>query len=163
MSMISKDKHTSTLHDSRFTPHRKVAVIGAGYWGKNLVRNFYQLGVLKTICDGAQSICGEMIKTYPDVAVTDDINSVLNDADIEAVVIATPAVLHSEIAEKALLALEIAEFATLESQNEVKNYAVAIAEKFKENSEIVDAQIQKFAKDSIRACLAKIINLVEKL
>lgn len=51
-----------------------------------------------------------------------------------------------EIAEKALLALEIAEFATLESQNEVKNYAVTIAEKFQENHEYVDAQIQKFAK-----------------
>lgn len=51
-----------------------------------------------------------------------------------------------EIAEKALLALEIAEFATLESKNEVKNYAVLIAEEFKENSEFIDAQIQKFAK-----------------
>lgn len=51
-----------------------------------------------------------------------------------------------EIAEKALLALEIAEIATLESKNEVKNYAVQIAEKFKENAEFVDAQIQKFAK-----------------
>ncbi|NTW78166.1 MAG: gfo/Idh/MocA family oxidoreductase, partial [Syntrophaceae bacterium] len=37
--------------------------MGAGYWGKNLVRNFYQLGVLKTICDGSQSICEEMIRT----------------------------------------------------------------------------------------------------
>lgn len=51
-----------------------------------------------------------------------------------------------EIADKALLALEIAEFATLESQNEVKNYAITIAEKFKENFEFVDEQIQKFAK-----------------
>jgi len=30
---------------------RNIALIGAGYWGKNLVRNFHQLGVLKTICD----------------------------------------------------------------------------------------------------------------
>lgn len=51
-----------------------------------------------------------------------------------------------EIAEKALLALEIAEIATLESQNDVKNYAVTIAEKFKENAKNVDEQIQKFAK-----------------
>lgn len=51
-----------------------------------------------------------------------------------------------EIAEKALTALEIAEIATLENKNEVKNYAVQIAEKFKENSETVDEQIQKFAK-----------------
>lgn len=51
-----------------------------------------------------------------------------------------------EIADKALLALEIAEFATLESQNEVKNYAVKIAEEFQEHSTEVDEQIQKFAK-----------------
>lgn len=51
-----------------------------------------------------------------------------------------------EIVEKALVALEIAEFATLESSNEVKDYAVLIAEKFQENSEFVDNQIQKFAK-----------------
>ena len=51
-----------------------------------------------------------------------------------------------EIAEKALLALEIAEFATLEGQTDVKNYAVAIAEQFKEHSAEVDEQIQKFAK-----------------
>lgn len=51
-----------------------------------------------------------------------------------------------EIAEKALSALEIAEIATLESKNEVKDYAIQIAEKFKENAEAVDEQIQKFAK-----------------
>lgn len=51
-----------------------------------------------------------------------------------------------EIAEKALSALEIAEIATLECKNEVKDYAAAIAEKFKENSAFVDEQIQKFAK-----------------
>ncbi len=51
-----------------------------------------------------------------------------------------------EIAEKALLALDIAEIATLESKNEVKNYAVQIAEKFKDNGEFIDGQIQKFAK-----------------
>jgi len=37
-------------------PEKNIALIGAGYWGKNLVRNFHQLGVLKTICDGAQPI-----------------------------------------------------------------------------------------------------------
>jgi UDP-2-acetamido-3-amino-2,3-dideoxy-glucuronate N-acetyltransferase len=85
---------------SLLTPH--IAVIGAGYWGKNLVRNFHQLGVLKTICDGAHNIREDMSKTYPDVAVTDDINGVLQDTGIQAVVIAAPAALHYEIAEKAL-------------------------------------------------------------
>ena len=51
-----------------------------------------------------------------------------------------------EIAEKALLALEIAEFATLESQSEVKNYAVTIAEFFQKNHEEVDSLIKKYSK-----------------
>ena len=51
-----------------------------------------------------------------------------------------------EIAEKSLSALEIAEVATLGSKIEVRDYAVLIAEKFKENAEFIDIQIQKFAK-----------------
>ena len=89
-----------TLNLEQSSP--SVAVIGAGYWGKNLVRNFHQLGVLKTICDGAHNIREDMAKTYPDVAVTDDINGMLQDTGIQAVVIAAPAALHYEIAEKAL-------------------------------------------------------------
>ncbi len=81
---------------------KHIAIIGAGYWGKNLVRNFHQLGVLKTICDGSQSIREEMSKTYPDVAVTDEINDILKDKAIKGIVIAAPAVFHYEIAEKAL-------------------------------------------------------------
>ena len=51
-----------------------------------------------------------------------------------------------EIAEKALLALEIAEFTTLDSQNDVKNYAIQIAELFQRNHEEVDKLIQKYSK-----------------
>lgn len=51
-----------------------------------------------------------------------------------------------EIVEKALVAIEVAELATLESQNEVKDYVVAIAKKFQENCKSIDEQIQKFAK-----------------
>ena len=51
-----------------------------------------------------------------------------------------------EIAEKSLLALEIAEIATLDSKSEVRNYTVLIAEKYQENAQFVDNQIQKFAK-----------------
>jgi len=83
---------------------KTVAVIGAGYWGKNLVRNFHQLGVLKTICDGAQTIREEMSKTYPDVAITSNVSDVLKDNAITGIVIAAPAALHFEIAEKALQA-----------------------------------------------------------
>ena len=50
-----------------------------------------------------------------------------------------------DVAEKAILALEIAEFTTLENQSEVKNYAVEIAEKFKLNHEAIDNEIQKYS------------------
>ncbi len=83
---------------------KSIAVIGAGYWGKNLVRNFHQLGVLKAICDGTQSIREEMSKTYPDVAIIDNINTILKDKAIKGVVIAAPAALHYDLAEKVLQA-----------------------------------------------------------
>jgi len=50
-----------------------------------------------------------------------------------------------DVAEKAILALEIAEFTTLESQSEVKNYTVDIAEQFKINNKVIDEQIQKYS------------------
>lgn len=83
---------------------KNIAVVGAGYWGKNLVRNFYQLGALKTICDGAQAIRDEMSKAYPELLVTDKLDAVLSDPNIQGIVVAVPAALHYEIAEKALQA-----------------------------------------------------------
>lgn len=51
-----------------------------------------------------------------------------------------------DVAEKAILALEIAEFTTLENQSEVKDYASEIAEEYKNHHEAIDAQIQKYSK-----------------
>ncbi len=51
-----------------------------------------------------------------------------------------------DVAEKAILALEIAEFTTLENQSEVKDYASEIAEAYKNHHEAIDAQIQKYSK-----------------
>ncbi|MGB4221220.1 MAG: Gfo/Idh/MocA family oxidoreductase, partial [Smithellaceae bacterium] len=96
--------NSSAPDSSLLTPHPAIAVIGAGYWGKNLVRNFYQLGVLKTICDGTQSVRAEMHKTYPDVESTNNLSDVLQDEEITGVVIAAPAALHYDFAEKALQA-----------------------------------------------------------
>lgn len=83
---------------------KNIAVIGAGYWGKNLVRNFSQLEVLKTVCDPDQAVCHKLSKDYPGVTATDDFEAVLNDADIGGVVIAVPAALHFGLTQKALLA-----------------------------------------------------------
>ncbi len=50
-----------------------------------------------------------------------------------------------DVAEKAILALEIAEFTTLENQSEVKNYTVELAEQFRINNKAIDNEIQKYA------------------
>ena len=50
-----------------------------------------------------------------------------------------------DVAEKAILALEIAEFTTLENQSDVKNYTVEIAEQFKINNKAIDNEIQKYS------------------
>ena len=53
-----------------------IAVIGSGYWGKNLVRNFYQLGVLKLICDKNKDIVSQFKKQYTNVETCLDIEEV---------------------------------------------------------------------------------------
>ena len=82
-----------------------IACIGAGYWGKNLVRNFYGLPGcrLKTCCDLNPKILNAIPAQYPGVAVTSDIDQVLADPGIDAVVIASPAIQHYAMAKKALL------------------------------------------------------------
>lgn len=81
---------------------KKIAVIGAGYWGKNLIRNYNQLGVLKTICDFNSTTVDKMKGLYPSVKTTMNYDDVLNDSEISGVVIALPAEFHFEFAEKAL-------------------------------------------------------------
>lgn len=80
-----------------------IAVIGAGAWGKNLVRNFSELGVLKTICDSDVEIIKARKTQYPNIHSTHSYEDVLKDPDIHGIVIATPAVTHYKLAKQALL------------------------------------------------------------
>jgi len=81
-----------------------IAVIGSGYWGENLVRNFHQLGVLKLICDKNENIVNQFKKQYPDVETCLDLEDVFCHEDIKAVVVATPAESHFAVVQKALSA-----------------------------------------------------------
>lgn len=81
---------------------KNIAVIGAGYWGKNLVRNFYELGCLKTICEASPERRREFSEKYPEVILEGDFNNLLKDPGIEGVVLATPAVTHFPLAKAAL-------------------------------------------------------------
>lgn len=81
-----------------------VAVVGAGNWGKNLVRNFGSLpGVqLKYVCDLSDKTRQAMAKAYPQAKVTDDLNMALTDESVQAVVVAVDAPYHFDIAKAAL-------------------------------------------------------------
>jgi len=81
-----------------------VAVIGAGGWGKNLVRNFRQIDAcrLKTVCDLSEKVLASHKAACPSVEMTSDVAEVLGDAEIDAVVIATDAPSHFKLAAAAL-------------------------------------------------------------
>lgn len=82
----------------------KVACVGAGYWGKNLVRNFHALGALQVLCDADTQVLAALHDQYDGVKATPSFKEVLKDPAIEAIAIATPAGLHYSIAKEALLA-----------------------------------------------------------
>lgn len=81
-----------------------IAVIGSGYWGKNLVRNFYSIGALRLICDKDEATTAQFKGQYPDIDICMSLSDVLKRDDIHGVVIATPAETHFTIAMEVLLA-----------------------------------------------------------
>jgi UDP-2-acetamido-3-amino-2,3-dideoxy-glucuronate N-acetyltransferase len=81
-----------------------LALIGAGYWGKNLARNFLQLGCLHTICDANPSILAGYGSEYSGVARVTTVTDVFSNKGIAKVAIAAPAALHYRLTKEALLA-----------------------------------------------------------
>ena len=82
----------------------KVAVIGCGTWGRNLVRNFYNLEALYSVCDIDSDLICKVNSEYDGVKCICDINEVLATDEIKGVVIATPSHTHYPLVKKALLA-----------------------------------------------------------
>jgi len=81
----------------------RVAVIGCGRWGKNLVRNLDELGVLSYICDADASLLRE-VETVTPVGRTNDYRILLSGSAVGGVAIATPSGTHYQIAKESLLA-----------------------------------------------------------
>lgn len=79
---------------------KTVAVVGCGHWGKNLVRNFSELGVLRVVAD-ADRAAAEKYATQFDV-LAKEWSEVLTDGNVDAVVLATPPVSHAAMAQEAL-------------------------------------------------------------
>ena len=82
----------------------RIAVIGAGYWGKNLIRNFAELQALGAICDTDETVLPYFTQHYPECVTTVSPSDVLGDRTIDAVAIATPAETHGRLVRDALLA-----------------------------------------------------------
>ena len=81
-----------------------VAIIGGGYWGKNLIRNFYNLNSLKLISDKNDTILSGYKDQYRGIETCLALTDVLSSKDVQGVVIATPAETHFNIARESLLA-----------------------------------------------------------
>ena len=81
-----------------------VAVVGAGYWGKNLVRNFATARRcnLKYVCDLDEKLLAGAKKSFPFIETTTKLEEVLGDSEVDAVVIATKAPSHFAVAKKSL-------------------------------------------------------------
>jgi len=83
---------------------KNVAVVGAGYWGKNLVRNFHELGALAAVCDTDAKRLEEIASSCPEAKTLDRYEDVLRNKGITAVSIASPAEQHAEMVRQALVA-----------------------------------------------------------
>ncbi|MDA8086089.1 MAG: Gfo/Idh/MocA family oxidoreductase, partial [Nitrospiraceae bacterium] len=82
----------------------KIGIIGYGYWGPNLVRNFNSLDAAKilAVCDKAPESLEKVRRIYPGVGTCTDYRDITSSPEIDAVVIVTPVFSHYELARRAL-------------------------------------------------------------
>ena len=83
-----------------------VGVVGCGYWGPLLIRNFRNIPNcnLKAVCDASDARLKHIKRLYPEVATVPDWERFLTDFELDAIVIATPVKFHHALAQKSLLA-----------------------------------------------------------
>lgn len=81
---------------------QRIAVIGCGVWGRNIVRNFYNLNVLEIVCDLDETNLQKVREQYEGVKTTNDFNDIINNPNITAVAVVTPSHTHYKVV-KAML------------------------------------------------------------
>ncbi len=86
------------------TANPKIACLGAGYWGRNLIRNFSALGALQAVCEPLTEHRDALAQQYSAVHFSDSPREIFDDPEIQGVVIATPAEMHGALVRTALLA-----------------------------------------------------------
>ena len=76
----------------------QIALVGCGYWGKNLCRNFHALGALSAVVDTTESGQITACSITPDAQISDRLDDVLSNDQILGVALATPAETHTDLA-----------------------------------------------------------------
>ena len=82
----------------------KIGIIGYGYWGPNLVRNFSNQkdGTVSVIAESRTYRHTQILKQYPNISIVSDASDLIKDVNVDAVVIATPVFSHFHLAKAAL-------------------------------------------------------------
>src|SRR5215471_254859 len=82
----------------------RIGVIGYGYWGPNIVRNFHGQDQARVVavCDKSQKSLSKVRHAFPDMFTTDAVDDLLTSTDIDVIAVVTPVWTHYELARKAL-------------------------------------------------------------
>jgi UDP-2-acetamido-3-amino-2,3-dideoxy-glucuronate N-acetyltransferase len=80
----------------------QIALVGCGYWGKNLCRNFYGLGALAAVVDATENGQLTARSLAPDARIANDLDDILGDNQIQGIALATPAETHADLAIQAM-------------------------------------------------------------
>jgi predicted dehydrogenase len=101
--VIRSDEHPE-LKNAAGENILRVGVIGYGYWGPNIVRNFHgqEHSRVVSVCDKSPKSLKRVQQTYPDMRVTDDCKELLTATDIDVIAVVTPVWTHYELAKAAL-------------------------------------------------------------
>ena len=102
-TVIKSSKHSQTKNASGETVLR-VGVLGYGYWGPNIVRNFHgqEQSRVVAVCDKSPKSLKRVLQAYPDMRTTDDAKELLTATDIDVIAVVTPVWTHYELAKAAL-------------------------------------------------------------
>jgi UDP-2-acetamido-3-amino-2,3-dideoxy-glucuronate N-acetyltransferase len=84
--------------------NNNIALIGAGHWGKNHLRNLQEMGALNCVLETSDKVAAAVQKKYPGVTFVKDARQIIDNPEVKGVVIAAPAELHYQLTKKYLMA-----------------------------------------------------------
>src|SRR5918992_2732330 len=96
--VVSKPRTGSACERS----HVRIGVVGLGYWGPNLARNFSRLAEVAWLCDASPERLERHAAAHPGARTTTSLDDLLDDRDLDAVALATPVPTHAALAERVL-------------------------------------------------------------